>query len=446
MITLTTKMDELPGICRETAAWFEAGAKAADATADAVQDARITSVESWSGPAATAFADALLPHRDRADDLAVTCHFYARALNDFADAIDSAYNLMNDAMDKAAAGDLIVDGPLIEAPDASALGSPPVRPTEGNRDTLAAHFRRVDEYNARVDAYDAKRVVFNECSDIIKEARFTIDQAHVNLAGDLSAREGGTPLPDWKIGTIHVDKVLDGVYGTSTTQQKILKRINDANADVQAYEKMSNATRLAATPEEMERLRAAASKAGANQTQTLDWLQRMERGRLPERYHTTKTTPPRHARYEGPRRIFGAKRTAGMSPPEYAAKRLLPRAIPFIGDGITLFDEFGDAARGRQTLAAAAVKSIGVIGAGYAGGAIGGLAGGAIGAAIGSPTGPGLLATGGIGAVIGSVVGDPLASIGAVIATDHLANEYMSDQIYPDHQEVRLDKIERAQR
>lgn len=181
---LNTTINGNPASCTTVADWLTTlGTHATTAHDQNLQAAR-TADAGWDGPASEAFWYALYDPRLACLDVTYTCEVYATALRDFADGLNSAMNIMRDAIDNAAEGGLEVQGPFILPPVLGATLSPNIVGLTNDLDPV------LDVYAA----YNAKVDVFNDCSDMVADARRVEYETHMALIEALGEGEGD-PLP-----------------------------------------------------------------------------------------------------------------------------------------------------------------------------------------------------------------------------------------------------------
>ncbi|RZS33942.1 hypothetical protein EV193_11092 [Herbihabitans rhizosphaerae] len=417
------------GGCRQVAADFAALGKGAHEAGNAAQGSRQTASAGWWGPAQQRFIDVMRGPRDNCDDLALTCELYARGMTDFADSIDIVVKTMNEALAKARAGGLTVTDFTIVPPDHAAMvGSPPKKPDDFAPDNRAAYDQGVKAYDARVDVFNERVKVFNECSDIVKSARKKEDEAHANLQGDLAPRKEFN-LDNWQVGGTAAQKVLKGIDHHNTARRRVVTVLNDLDIEARTYTEIASAKSVS-TSKLGPYFDKMAKTSGANRDMMLWLVRQLERG-LPSGV-TTQAVPPGFADYEGP----GRPRATVPSDARFAAPAIGGKAVPIIGDILTVGDELYNVARGKQTIEAGVIRSIGMVGMGYVGAAVGSTAGAAEGNREYGPVG------GIIGGIVGAVTGDIQFSEGF----DQWSKKAYADSIDYQYNQEKLDEAKHAPR
>jgi hypothetical protein len=123
------------------------------------------------------------------------------------------------------------------------------------------------------------------------------------------------------------------------------------------------------------------------------------------------------------------------------------KGIPFIGDIVVGIDEFADVGRGRQTITAATIRTLGQFGAGIAGTVMGsaalGTAGGAVGGSLFGL--PGAAVGGGVGTAIGGLVGDWWLSDQSDHHIQAFLEHTMPDDINPEQNQARAGNAHRIE-
>jgi len=433
-----------PGSCRAAATWLKQVGTAAKGAADTAQGARMTASGGWGGPAAEAFFRAAKNPLDTCDDISLTSGQYAAGLEEFADCVDRLIERMAGVVAKAQGGGLQVVRGFIMSPDASTLGVRPVKPAiqieqPGSESALDRYQEQVDAYNLRVEEFNRKVALFNECGDLVKDIRVAEKQAHVNLRGDL-AGDGDTS--NWRIGDVPVGEIVDGREAYRDGRKAmLLERIRELTDDGNRYTTIASADKPDFLDRRMlEWYQRAAEGTRADKQHLLTMLSRYENGRLPAESRTLKNAVPSGAgEYEGRRAGRGMPREATGAAHAYRVMNGFAKGVPLMGDIATGIDEFIDVARGRQTITAATIRTLGQFGAGVAGGFLGAAAGGAAGGAIGGYAGAG------VGTAVGSVVGDWYFQDQADHQLQAFLEHAMPDEINPDQNQARAGTAQRIE-
>jgi hypothetical protein len=181
---LNTTVNGSAGTCRDAATFLGQLYDAAYQASTGFRNAQTTADATWHGPAHDAFADRINQVRPDIDALSDRAFKVQWALNDFAGSLDAILVRMDDALAKATAGGLEVDGPFIVSP--TPPGPAPVLPTgpcgtaqaqrvmDQNQQALAQHNQQIADYNAKV-------AVYNEAKAIVTDARTMEANAHHGL-------------------------------------------------------------------------------------------------------------------------------------------------------------------------------------------------------------------------------------------------------------------------
>jgi uncharacterized protein YukE len=125
--SLNTTVNGSVGTCVEAADYLRDLYQGASMTVGGFESARGKADAAWRGPARDEFSDQAAQVGKEVDTLGDRAFAAEWALRDFADALKAVLDKMDDALTKAAAGGLSVDGPFIATPDP--LPPAPVLPT-----------------------------------------------------------------------------------------------------------------------------------------------------------------------------------------------------------------------------------------------------------------------------------------------------------------------------
>ncbi|MFC5061942.1 hypothetical protein [Actinomycetospora atypica] len=166
---IDTTVDAEAGSCRATAAWLDAVSRGAEQTADGVNAARRQSSGAWEGAAGDGFRDRAAQLCADGDEVAGHARDAARAMTDFAGAVDAVEADMARARAIATGAGLPVVGKVIG------------EPTTLTPDGAAAQQRAFDEADAvatharsrYVEAQDRLRAALAEPTGLLNTRGFT---------------------------------------------------------------------------------------------------------------------------------------------------------------------------------------------------------------------------------------------------------------------------------
>jgi uncharacterized protein YukE len=260
---LNTMVNGSSGTCVEAAdglATLDAGAHEA---ADAVPAARGIGDASWHGSAHDQFNDStrgLDPDITTISDRAFDCEW---ALRDFADSLDAIQTRMMEALGKARAGGLVVDGPFIVGPTppppAPVLPTGPCGTAEArqvmhdNQQAIAAHNAVVGEYNNKV-------AVYNDCKAIVETARTMEENAHNALREVMGKIETGlTQMVS--LTPIVLARTISYIGTMEKGRQGAMYQAERAATRASAYEKFANGTLANPDQRTLNWLHESANKA-----------------------------------------------------------------------------------------------------------------------------------------------------------------------------------------
>ncbi len=406
------------GTCIEGADWLGDLTIAGRAAADKVCDAQNAAYSGWRGPASQAYHDSIRGVGRDADDLAYTAENYGRAVREFADALDAVIARMDDALQKATAGGLEVDGPFIVPPAPVINQHPSVRNppipvgsmnSNGDFQSNPEYTRAWETYQEIAREYNRKVEVFNTCKAIVSDARNREDEAHANLRDALEAPEGSS-LDAWTVGSVAASRVASTISAFENPRKEAFIHATRLSKEATFYQKWALGTVDDLDSWQREQLTRAAAKARMGQ---LYYQQRVNQF---EQYikHVPQQVRDWVSYYPGKEKLHGLPPDATAN--AKTAQKVLKR-LPAVGSLLVIGTEANDALKGEQTWTKAAVDS----GANLAGGALG--AAGALavyGAITGSslrPVGTAVVGTG--GAIVGAIVG----AIGGQAAADFFVPE-----------------------
>ncbi|GAB3474568.1 hypothetical protein [Amycolatopsis cihanbeyliensis] len=365
---LNTQVNGSSGTCVEAADWLAKLYSQAHQAAAAATGARGTAEADWHGPAQEAFHEATTnvdTHTRAIADRAFECEW---ALRDFADSLDSINAKMDDALAKATAAGLRVEGPFIIAPEAPA--APKLLPTGpcGTADATAI----MQQNQEAIAAYNVKAAAYNECKAIVNQARNLEQTAHETLRATMgkateTANDTVSSLFTW------VSQTRSYVGGGENS-----RRLAAAKAErLFAQSKFLNDFALGAVsdtnPAQQRILNRAAELAndgGKQQTRAQQFEKWVKM--IPKDVRDVVT------RYPGQGAVERLSDHSNVKVPDFSSRML--RSVPYVGAGLTVVNESIGAAKGEQSWGRAAADTAAAIGGGALGGALtGAVAGSAFG-------------------------------------------------------------------
>ncbi|HEY2723104.1 MAG TPA: hypothetical protein VGI84_00330 [Pseudonocardiaceae bacterium] len=348
-----------------------------------ISRARDASEACWQGRAADAFRASLDPLRGSADHLVDVADRTWRALEVFADEVDTVRSRMHQARDVAAAARLVVTATTILPPGPGPGAPPPSGPPTPEGE--AGYHQRVVAYEAAAAAYAAQVAAFNEASVTVGEARGRESEAHRRL--DAAMIRGSEDVGTFSsLGLAAVQTALSAVGDTENAVKDLLTEADR----IQAHGDRMQA--LAMEPTAPQSTSTAASRAA----------EAAKDGELRTRAEADRISRPFRRIPEEIRRNI-ARNPGDYLPtdaPWSKLGRTVGRGVPFVGTAITVGAAGVEVAHGKPVGDAAAETAAGLAG---------GIAGAEVGGAIGTALFPG------VGTVIGGVVG---GVIGGVVATE----------------------------
>lgn len=181
-MTLNTIVNGNPDSCHRAADWFGDLAGAGASAADTCRDAISTTDSGWTGPASEAFRYSVNDPRLLSLDLEFTCDIYERGVREFAGALEAVIRQMADAVDHATANGLEVADGIIIPPE------PPILPPS----TIWAEYSAEQKQEA-VGPHNEKVDVYNECVDMVGDARVAEQEAHDQLLTSFEGLDGEAP-------------------------------------------------------------------------------------------------------------------------------------------------------------------------------------------------------------------------------------------------------------
>ncbi|ATY17007.1 hypothetical protein CU254_41190 (plasmid) [Amycolatopsis sp. AA4] len=396
---LNTTVNGSSGTCVAAADWLRTVADAGHCAAGSVRDARAAAEGGWSGPASQAFRDSVNQVDVVADGMGEWAARVERGLRDFASSLDAVVARMQEALAKAAAGGLEVDGPFIVEPLPVSMPKPGT-PVEvctpgGAHRAIGVYQGDIAQYNAAVAGYNAKAAVYNDCKAIVDAARTTEGNAHVALREALAPPPGGPDIDAYKVGTTTIARVNGYISSFENPRAEALLKAQRAEGSAQFFDNWARGTQISMTAADKELLAWAAEQSRDNktayQTRAQQFGQYVEK--VPEKLREWI------AKYPGKAKYHALPDEAGLG---LRTGQKLLKGMPYVGSGLTIATEIVNAATGEQTWGKAAADATGLIVGGSLGAAAAGAAAGAVAGAPLTPVGSFIVGTaGGIAGAIG---------------------------------------------
>ncbi|MFF0149132.1 WXG100 family type VII secretion target [Amycolatopsis sulphurea] len=384
--------------------WLRTVAEAGRQAAGDVRGARTTAEAGWQGPASEAFRDSIDNIDVVGDEMADWASRTERGLRDFAGSLDTVIARVQDAMTKATAGGLQVDGPFIVEPDPVPMnkpGTPAEMCTANNLHAVIGTYQGdIKKYNALVADHNAKVAVYNECKSIVDAARTTEDNAHMALRQAVQPPAGGLNIDAYKVGTTVIARVNSYISSFENPRHEALLKAARAENNAQFFEGWAKGTLIDMSADDKVLLQWAADNSRGNK-------------------YGYETRASQFGKYVDmvPKPVlefiaaYPGKRALHMLPPDAetglkTGQRLL-KGLPYVGSTLTIVNEAVGAANGEETWGKAAADSGGLI----VGGALGAAGASALAGAIyGAPLGPvGSFVVGTVGGIAGAIGGQAVA-------------------------------------
>lgn len=387
---LDINVDGTPESCVEAAEWLkkvdvgmaEAGVYATTAIGVANRG--------WWGPASARFHEVVKDTRNVCDDLAFTCRGAATVLEDFADALTKVKEKMDAVRDKATAAELTTTPISVQPPKKAEIitSAEPALPSSPDSEAMRRYNEAVDVYNAQVGEYNRKRDAFNACSTMVKEARISETEAHVQLEGALPKNAeqaagggGGGGLADWKVGGITMTSAFDAAAtaGNSSSRSEAIVQVKKLDEAADMFRQLATARRwnVPLSPKHRQLLTALSKASGFGSKRYAELLD-LHSSVLPE---DARPQQKWVAVDSAARRAHGARGRGGHGAPRTPGK-VFGRAVTILKIAAIIEEEGELAAAGQQTRDGAFAKTVGRIG----GDLLGALVGGTVGSA-GGPVG-----------------------------------------------------------
>ena len=372
MPSIETDVKGSPGTCRDTANWLSNFAQAAHDAASTVRTVRSESEPpAWSGSAGDAFRSAINGFDNDDDQLGNHAAEIARALDEFAEAIDSVARTMEHAREVARAGGLTVAGTVVLPPKSP--GPPPVvylpcTPTDpaGAQVQADANSAAAKVHQQAVNTYNAQAAVFNEVKAIVTAARNTERNAHNALNMAMADAERGTTILK-TIGVTATQALLDAIKDSREGAEALLSRAESFREAADTFQKFANGHLVLLTAAE-----AALLNRLGNESDELAEANELKATQL-EKW--VSSVP------EGVRKAIASNPGNLVEDSGNYLKYLKPylKGMPYVGSVLAIGSEAFDVYDGEKSLGKAAADA----GADITGSAAGGAAGEAAGSAAG---------------------------------------------------------------
>ncbi len=359
---LETEVLDEPESCRKTTDWLDTLQSGLTDTADRMNRERSTSEAFWQGTAGVAARGALMRHRTDADDIEQAVKDAKKALETFAEEIDTVLARMRQARAVAREAGLQLNGTKILPPE-------PQGGSSGQGGDSGAMEKKVR--------------AFEEAGNTIADARNKQESAHQALENGMK-----DPLETIKTAKSYGVWIANGAITHVKGSTEAAKALaSEARSFSASAEKLStaatNADHSAATARSTVGSMVHQAKANVRWDRSTD--ARKIGGPLSSDARRLATANPGDAVKGGSRLAKGASKAL--------------RGVPYAGAVLTIGSEVHDATTGED-----AAESAMDAGASIAGGA----AGSAVGAAVGSAICPGVGTV--IGGTISGMAGDKLAT------------------------------------
>ncbi|GAA3522288.1 hypothetical protein GCM10022222_00060 [Amycolatopsis ultiminotia] len=405
---LNTTVNGSSGTCTAAADWLHTVADAGHHAAGNVRAARSAAEAGWHGPASQAFRESIDNIDVTADDMANWAATTERGLREFASSLGAVVARMNEALAKAHAGGLRVDGPFIVEPDPIPMVKPgtPIEVCTAGGATRAVGTYQGDikQYNSLVSQHNAKVAIYNECKAIVDAARTTEGNAHQALRQAIQPPSGRLDIDAYKVGTTTIARVNSYISSFENPRMEALQRAQRAATSAQFFDGWANGTLINMTPEDKALLKWAADESRGNKASYETRAQQFEQyvNKVPEKAREWI------AKYPGKGSIHVLPDDASLG---LKAGQKLLKGMPYVGSALTVANESIGAASGEQSWGKAVADSGGLIVGGAVGGALASAgASAAAGAVFGAPLGPfGSFIVGTAGGIAGAIGGQAVA-------------------------------------
>jgi len=376
---LNTTVNGSAGTCREVATALGQLYDAAYQASGELRTALTTADATWRGPAHDAFADQINQVRPDIDALSDRAFKVQWALNDFADSLDAILARMDDALAKATAGGLEVDGPFIVSP--TPPGPAPLLPTgpcgtaqaqrimDQNQQAIAQHNQVIADYNAKV-------AVYNEAKAIVTTARTMEANAHNALQQVVGAASQAVRNDMTKIAFTTAGQARGFVGTMENTRRLAQDQADRLKTQAEFYRNFALGKQVDDpiwAKALLARSAQMADDGGKLETRAQQFEQWVKT--VPESTRKALTAYPGQSKAEKL-----STHTDETKLPAGAGR--IARSLPYVGGMITATSEAVGALKGEQSWERAAADTGAAIAGGAAGGAL-------VGAIAGSAFGPG---------------------------------------------------------
>jgi hypothetical protein len=405
---LSTTVNGSSGTCTAAADWLRTVADAGHHAAGSVRNARSGAEAGWHGPAGQAFQESIDNVDVAADDMANWATTTERGLREFASSLDAVIARMNEALGKAQAASLRVDGPFIVEPDPIPTNKPgtpiEVCTAGGATQAVGTYQGDIAQYNNLVFQYNNKITAYNECKAIVDAARTTEGNAHRALRQALQPPSGRLDVDAYKVGTTTIARVNSYISSFENPRMEALIKAQRAETSAQFFDGWANGTLINMTPDDKALLKWAADESRDNKSSYETRAQQFEQyvRKVPEKARQWIAKYPG----KGSVHVLPDDVSLGLK----AGQKLL-KGMPYVGSALTVVNESIGAASGEQSWGKAVADSGGLIVGGAAGGALASVGVSAVAGAVwGAPLGPvGSFVVGTVGGIAGAIGGQAVA-------------------------------------
>ncbi len=243
-LILNTRVLGEPATARQSADWLSRLMGAMHGATDACMTTRTQSESVWEGPAGAALRSDLTDTADGANTLLGHTDEFRQGLLTFADRLDAVRAKMYDAHSKAVAAGLKVTVmeiyPPAPIPSGPPLGNGSSLQSPADAQRMAAeHDVAMDQYHAAIDDWNRQAPVYNDCCNIVLEARELEKTAHEDL--DKLA----TGIDGWvknlkKISTMALSTSLDAIKGSQEAINDLTRLSVELSDSAEVFNKIAN--------------------------------------------------------------------------------------------------------------------------------------------------------------------------------------------------------------
>lgn len=392
---LNTEVRDDSAACRVMAAWLQKLSAGVEQIGDVVIQQRGASESFWQGSAGNACRAELETERRDSDSLEQLIDTTRRALNAFADQLDTVRARMDQARQVARDAGLIVV-PNAVLPPGPGPGAMPTHPTGPMApDAERRYSEQLNIYSAALERHQAKQAAFAEVANTVADARGRQEGAHSAL--DKAMQD---PLAEIKsLKTVEMFMFSTGLSAAKARQTWAYDLLKQAEGIEEHGNRMQA---IADDPRNPAATRATAERVAQTSSMGAEYTKAQgEKIQLntPEWVRKGVEANPGNYIKDGTGWLKLGKNAA--------------RAVPFLGTTVTIASGAGDIALGKDPGVAAAET-----GGNLAGGVAGSLAGAELGGAVGSMIFPGPGTT--VGGVIGGVAGGVIGGMSGTQAADEV--------------------------